>query len=94
MNAPEPSTGNENGVDGGDQVDSPEEPPAQHIPPQGGRPGIPQNPHMQGGYNIPPNVSMDPQQALAYQNYMQQRNQGYGSGMPQPGMPPSQHHQS
>ncbi|KAH0494864.1 hypothetical protein TgHK011_008449 [Trichoderma gracile] len=28
LNAPEPATGSENGVDGGDQVDSPEEPPA------------------------------------------------------------------
>lgn len=43
---------------------------------------------------MPPNMPMDPQQALAYQSYVQ-RNQGYGSGMPpQPGMPPSSHHQS
>lgn len=94
LNAPEPSAGNENGVDGGDQVESPEEPPNQHIPPpQASRPGMPQNPHVPGNYM--PNMPMDPQQALAYQNYMQQRNQGYGSGMPpQPGMPPNSHHQS
>lgn len=93
LNAPEPTPGNENGVDGPDQVDSPEESAAQHMPPQGGRPGMPQNPHMPGNYM--PNMPMDPQQALAYQNYVQQRNQGYGSGMPpQGGMPPSNHHQS
>ncbi|KAH7158100.1 MADS box protein [Dactylonectria estremocensis] len=93
LNAPEPTPGNENGVDGGDQVESPEEPPNQHLPPQGGRPGMPQQPHMPGNYM--PSMPMDPQQALAYQSYVQQRNQGYGAGMPpQPGMPPSNHHQS
>lgn len=90
LNAPEPTPGNENGVDGGDQVDSPEEAAAQHIP-QGNRPGIPQQ-HMPANYMQ--NMPMDPQQALAYQNYVQ-RNQGYGSGIPpQPGMPPNNHHQS
>ncbi|KAF5138197.1 Transcription factor of morphogenesis MCM1 [Metarhizium anisopliae] len=93
LNAPEPTPGNENGVDGGDQVESPEDSAAQHMPPQGGRPGMPQNPHMPGNYM--PNMPMDAQQALAYQSYVQQRNQGYGSGMPpQGGMPPSSHHQS
>ncbi|GAB0135330.1 hypothetical protein EsDP_00003672 [Epichloe bromicola] len=95
LNAPEPTPGNENGVDGGDQGDSPEESAAQHLPPQGGRSGMPQNPHGMppGGYM--PNMPMEAQQALAYQNYVQQRNQGYGSGMPpQGGMPPSAHHQS
>ncbi|PNY25343.1 Transcription factor of morphogenesis MCM1 [Tolypocladium capitatum] len=92
LNAPEPTAGNENGVDGGD-VDSPEDSAGQHIPPPGSRPGMPQNPHMPGNYM--PNMPMDPQQAIAYQNYVQQRNQGYGSGMPpQAGMPPSNHHQS
>ncbi|KAG9250126.1 SRF-type transcription factor (DNA-binding and dimerization domain)-domain-containing protein [Emericellopsis atlantica] len=94
LNAPEPANGNEGGVDGADQVDSPEEPAPQHMPPQGGRAGMPQNPHMPAGNYMPPNMPMDPQQALAYQNYVQ-RNQPYGSGMPQqPGMPPSGHHQS
>lgn len=93
LNAPEPIPGNENGVDGGDQVDSPEDTSAQHLPPQASRPGMPPNPHMQTGYM--PNMPMDPQQALAYQNYVQQRNQGYGSGMPpQGGLPPNAHHQS
>ncbi|KAK5994964.1 Transcription factor of morphogenesis MCM1 [Cladobotryum mycophilum] len=93
LNAPEPTTGSENGVDGGDQVDSPEEPANQHLPPQGSRPGMPQNPHMPPG-NYMPNMPLEAQQALAYQSYVQ-RNQAYGSGMPpQPGMPPSNHHQS
>ncbi|KAF4456948.1 MADS box [Fusarium albosuccineum] len=91
LNAPEPTPGNENGVDGGDQVESPEEASNQHLPPQGSRPGIPQN-HMPGNYM--PGMPMDPQQALAYQSYVQ-RNQGYGSGIPpQPGMPSNNHHQS
>jgi pheromone receptor transcription factor len=92
LNAPEPTPGNEN-VEGGDQVDSPDEPANQHLPPQGSRPGMPQNPHMPGPYM--PNMPLDPQQAMAYQTYVQQRNQGYASGMPpQPGMPPNNHHQS
>ncbi|PHH63539.1 hypothetical protein CDD81_5726 [Ophiocordyceps australis] len=93
LNAPEPAPGNENGVDGGEPVESPEEAPGQHMPPQGARPGMPPNPHMPPSYM--PNLPMDPQQALAYSNYMQQRNSGYPSGMPpQPGMPPSSHHQA
>jgi pheromone receptor transcription factor len=92
LNAPEPTPGNENGVDGGDQVESPEEPPNQHLPPQGNRPGMPQNPHMPNNYM--PNMPIDPQQALAYQSYVQ-RNQAYGSGLPpRPGMPAGSHHQS
>ncbi|KJZ79395.1 hypothetical protein HIM_01546 [Hirsutella minnesotensis 3608] len=92
LNAPEPAPGNENGVDVGDQVESPEESAGQHIPPQASRPGMPQNPHMPPNYM--PNMPMDPNQAMAYQNYVQ-RNQGYPSGMPpQAGMPPSTHHQS
>ena len=91
LNAPEPASNNENGVDSGDQVDSPEEPAPQHLPPQNGRPGMPQ-PHMGSSYM--PNMPMDPQQALAYQGYVQ-RTPGYASGMPpQPGMPPNTHHQS
>ena len=87
MNAPEPAPGNENGAE--DQVDSPEEAPSQHLPPQGGRPGMPQGHGMPGNYM--PNMPMDPNQALAYQSYVQR--QGYGSGMPQPGMA-NNHHQS
>ncbi|XWX02108.1 hypothetical protein V2A60_010140 [Cordyceps javanica] len=90
LNAPEPAAGGENGVDGGDGGDSPEES-GSHIPPPSSRPGMPQNPHMPGNYM--PNMPLEAQQAMAYQNYVQ-RNQGY-TGMPQqPGMAPSSHHQS
>ncbi|RYP15753.1 hypothetical protein DL767_010288 [Monosporascus sp. MG133] len=88
LNAPEPSTGNENGVD--DQVESPEDPPS-HLPPQTSRPGMPQNPHMPPSYM--PNVPMDPQQALAYQNYVQQRGNQYAMP-PQSSMPQHASHQS
>lgn len=90
LNAPEPTAGNENGVDGGDQVESPEEPANQHLPPQAARPGMPQNPHMPGGY-MPQGLPLDPQSAMAYQNYMHGRG---GYPPPQSGMPPSGHHQS
>lgn len=90
LNAPEPAAGNENGVDAGDQVESPEEPANQHLPPQAGRPGMPQNPHMPGGY-MPQGLPLDPQSAMAYQNYMHGRG---GYPPPQSGMPPSGHHQS
>ncbi|KAM3560443.1 hypothetical protein MY1884_002137 [Beauveria asiatica] len=92
LNAPEPAAGGENGVDGPEGGDSPEES-ASHIPPPTSRPGMPQNPHMPPG-NYMPNMPLEAQQAMAYQNYVQ-RNQAYGSGMPpQPGMAPSSHHQS
>ncbi len=90
LNAPEPAAGGENGVDA-EGGESPEES-GSHIPPPTSRPGMPQNPHMPGNYM--PNMPLEAQQAMAYQNYVQ-RNQAYGSGMPQqPGMAPSSHHQS
>ncbi|KAF6802360.1 MADS box protein [Colletotrichum sojae] len=94
LNAPEPTPGGENGVDDSNQVDSPEEPPQQHLPPQGPRPGMPQNPHMPPQYGVP-QVSMDPSQALAYQSYMQQQQRGGGYAMPpQSGLPQHTSHQS
>ncbi|KAI1320161.1 MADS box protein [Xylariaceae sp. FL0255] len=90
LNAPEPSQGNENGVDDGNQVDSPEEPPA-HLPPQSSRPGMPPNPHMPPSY-MPAGVGMDPNQAMAYQNYVQ-RAPPYGMP-PNSGMPQHTAHQS
>ncbi|KZL78608.1 mads box protein, partial [Colletotrichum incanum] len=93
LNAPEPSQGGENGVDDSNQVDSPEEPPQQHLPPQAGRQGMPQNPHMPPNYM--PNVGMDPSQALAYQSYVQQQQRGGGYAMPpQSGLPQHTSHQS
>ncbi|ORY67272.1 uncharacterized protein BCR38DRAFT_153906 [Pseudomassariella vexata] len=91
LNAPEPTPGNENGVDDGNQVDSPEEQSNQHMPPQSNRPGMGQNPHMPPNYM--PSVPMDPQQALAYQNYVQQRGAQYAMP-PQSGLPQHTSHQS
>ena len=89
LNAPEPTPGNENGVDDSNTVDSPEEPTNAHLPPQQQRamPGS----HMPPAYMS--NVGMDPQQALAYSSYMQGRgNAGYA--VPQSGLPQHSSHQS
>ncbi|KAI1261543.1 MADS box protein [Xylariaceae sp. FL1019] len=92
LNAPEPNPGNENGVDDANQVDSPEEPPNAHLPPQSSRPGMPQN-HMPPNYM--PNVPMDPQSAMAYQSYVQQQRAQPPYGMPpNAGMPQHSAHQS
>ncbi|KEZ39325.1 hypothetical protein SAPIO_CDS10015 [Scedosporium apiospermum] len=91
LNAPEPTPGNENGVDDANQVESPEEPTGQHLPPQQQRPGMP------GGHHLPPNympaaVPMDP---MAYQGYVQRGGPPAPYGMPpQPGMPQHTGHQS
>ncbi|KAL2261700.1 hypothetical protein VTK26DRAFT_3600 [Humicola hyalothermophila] len=73
LNAPEPPAG-DNGVDDGNAVESPEEPTSAHLPPQPSRPAIPQG-HLPPSYGMP-NVGMDPQQALAYSNYVQQQQRG------------------
>ncbi|KAK5662904.1 hypothetical protein OQA88_6315 [Cercophora sp. LCS_1] len=90
LNAPEPATGGENGVDD-NNVDSPEEPTSAHLPPQQGRPGMPQGHMNPGGYM--PQVGMDPQQAqaLAYSSYVQR---GPGQYMPQSGLQQHAGHQS
>ncbi|KAL1895068.1 transcription factor of the MADS box [Sporothrix stenoceras] len=72
LNAPEPTSAGDNGVDEPSQVDSPEEPGSGHLAPNQNR-GLPQSAHMAPGYM--PNVSMDPNQALAYSNYVQRNNQ-------------------
>jgi len=90
LNAPEPSSAGENGADDPNAVDSPEEPPSAHLPPQQGRPGMPQG-HMPPGYM--PNVGMDPQQALAYSSYVQQQQRG-GQYIPQSSLQQHAGHQS
>lgn len=92
LNAPEPSAGNENGVDDG-QADSPEEPVSNIPPPQSRPQGIPpqHNPHGMPQYNMP-NVGMDPS-AMAYQNYVQRGGPQYGMP-PQSGLPQHSSHQS
>ncbi|CAK7206276.1 transcription factor of the MADS box [Sporothrix eucalyptigena] len=72
LNAPEPASAGDNGVDEPSQVESPEESGPNHLASQQSR-GLPQNAHMPPGYM--PNVSMDPNQALAYSNYVQRNNQ-------------------
>ncbi|KAI9675248.1 MAG: transcription factor of the MADS box [Caeruleum heppii] len=67
LNAPEPSSGNENGVEE-PAVESPEEPSHAQLPPQ--------HSSMQHGAGMPPSYSMteqQQQQAMARQYYMQQQ---------------------
>jgi MADS-box transcription factor len=94
LNAPEPSTGNENGVDDSNQVDSPEEGPNPHLAPQPPRqqqaPGMPQQAHMPGNYmtGMP---TMDP---MAYSGYVQQATRQGQYAVPPGGMPQHAGHQS
>lgn len=88
LNAPEPASGNENGADDPNQVESPEEPANAHLPPQQARPGMPPN-HMPPNYM--PNVPMDP---LAYNSYVQQTRGAPQYPMPQPGLQQHNSHQS
>jgi len=93
LNAPEPAGANENGVDDSGAVDSPEDTAPQHLPPQQARAGMPQgNANMHPGYM--PQQFADQQQAIAYQNYVQQqRNSGYPMP-PQAGIPQQHTHQA
>ncbi len=85
LNAPEPSAGNENGVDDGNAVDSPEEPPNAHLPPQQSRQGMQQS-HMPPNYM--PGMPVDATQ-LAY-GYVQRG----GQYLPQAGLQQHASHQS
>jgi pheromone receptor transcription factor len=73
LNAPEPTTGNENGIDGESAVESPEDHAQAQVP----RPGIPQQPGMAPNY-------MTPEQAMQYQTYLQQQQQPAAPGYPLP----------
>ncbi|EHY56791.1 transcription factor of the MADS box [Exophiala dermatitidis] len=73
LNAPEPS-GNENGVDAGDDVASPDDVP--QMPPAAA--GMPR-PAAHGGYM----TQEQQQQALYYQQLQQQNQSGQYAGMPQ-----------
>lgn len=88
MNAPEPA-GAENGVDEQNTVESPEEQPTQHLPPQQSRPGMPQNTQQMHPNYMP----LEQQQAIAYQNYVAQQQRG-GYPMPPAGMPQQHSHQA
>jgi pheromone receptor transcription factor len=86
LNAPEPSSDNANGVDGDNQVESPEDNHAQV--PTGQPRGMPTNQGM-------PQAYISPEAALHYQQYLQtQQPSNQYPGMPQGGMPrhPAQHY--
>jgi pheromone receptor transcription factor len=87
LNAPEPPSGNENGIDGESTVDSPED--NAHAQVQAARGGM--APQPQQGL---PNNYMTAEQAQQYQSYLAQQQQIQGSypGMPQgPPMPRHPH---
>lgn len=86
LNAPEPASGDANGVDGDSAVDSPEDSHAQ-VPTNQPR-GMPGN-----GAGMPP-AYMTPEAALHYQSYLQQQQQSNQYPMPpQGGMPRHPGHQ-
>ncbi|KAI9880761.1 MAG: transcription factor of the MADS box [Pleopsidium flavum] len=76
LNAPEPASGNENGVDGESAIDSPEDVNHAQVPAQqaGMRGGV----HPSSAY-----MTADQQQQIAYQQYMQQQ-QGVAGQYPMP----------
>ncbi|KAI9838910.1 MAG: hypothetical protein M1819_004118 [Sarea resinae] len=77
LNAPEPATGNENGVDGESAVDSPEEAThQQQVPAQG---GMPRSAGLHPAYMTP-----EQQQQLAYQQYVASQSQAAGAQYPMP----------
>jgi MADS-box transcription factor len=79
LNAPEPSSGDANGVDADNSVESPEDNHAQV--PTGQPRGMPPN------NNPIPQAYMTPEAALHYQSYLQQQQQTNQYPMAQQGMP-------
>jgi pheromone receptor transcription factor len=79
LNAPEPSSGDANGVDADNQVESPED---NHPQVPTGQPrGMPPT------NNAIPQAYMTPEAALHYQSYLQQQQQSNQYPMAQQGMP-------
>jgi pheromone receptor transcription factor len=95
LNAPEPAGNGENGVDDQNTVDSPEDTsPQQHLPPQQTRTAMPQQ-HAPMNPNYMAAQLDQQQQAMAYQNYVQQQQRGGGYAMPpQAGMQQQHSHQA
>ncbi|KAF2839839.1 SRF-TF-domain-containing protein [Patellaria atrata CBS 101060] len=84
LNAPEPSTGNENGVDDGG-VDSPEDNSHAQVQRPGGMPPNAAMPQQYGGMGAGMgNAGMTPEQALHYQTYLQQQQQQASNQYPMP----------
>ena len=77
LNAPEPASGNENGVDA-EPEDSPED--VGHTQIQAPQAPMPRG----GGGGMPQYMSPEQQQQMAYQQYMQQQQQGIGGQYPMP----------
>lgn len=77
LNAPEPATANENGVEPESTVESPEDSAHSQLPPQHG--GMPRGAGMQPNYLTP-----EQQQHMAYQNYMAQQQQAVRGTYPMP----------
>jgi MADS-box transcription factor len=86
LNAPEPASGDANGVDGDNPVESPEDAHAQV--PARQQPAMPNNGGMPAPY-------MTPEAALHYQTYLQQQQTAnqYPGMPPQGGMPRHPGHQ-
>ncbi|KAF1812682.1 SRF-TF-domain-containing protein [Eremomyces bilateralis CBS 781.70] len=84
LNAPEPTSANDNDINGEPPVESPEE---THPQARGGMPP--------GGGMPPTPYGLTPEQALQYQTYLQQQQQAGGSyaGLPQNRMPTHPQHQ-
>lgn len=94
LNAPEPPSNGENGVDDQNTADSPEDPTPQHLPQQNRMPQQTQNMH--AGY-MPTTLEQQQRQAqvLAYNNYVQQQQGAGGYPMPpQAGIPQQHSHQA
>ncbi|KAI9731199.1 MAG: transcription factor of the MADS box [Cirrosporium novae-zelandiae] len=88
LNAPDPASTNENGVDGEAAVESPEDVNHVQLPSQ--------QANMRGAAmhpaSAPPYMTPDQQQQIAYQQYMQQQQGSSGSyPMPVPGRMSTQH---
>ncbi|MCJ1336673.1 transcription factor of the MADS box [Bachmanniomyces sp. S44760] len=77
LNAPEPPSDNQNGVDGDEAGNSPEE--VSHAQVAAPQPTMPRSSGMQPQFGLTP----EQQQQMAYQQYMQQQ-QGVGGQYPMP----------
>ena len=79
LNAPDPATGDQNGVDPENDADSPEDNPQMPAPqanmPRGAAPGGGMPAHY---------ITPEQQQQMAYHQYMQQQQQGVGGSYPMP----------
>lgn len=91
LNAPEPISTGENGIDDPNADNAPDDSSSQQH--QQNRAGMPQQSAGIHGYNMPPSLEQQQQQAIAYQNYLsQQQRSGYP--IPQTTIPQQHTHQA